>query len=61
MSTRMYLLTVVLLTAVVAPASIQLTRTLHPDLVEQCKSHDWPAHQHARHIDFCISQGFEVK
>jgi len=61
MAQRTYLLLVVVMTAVIAPAGIQMTRALHPDLVEQCKNHDWPAHQHNRHIDFCISQGFEVK
>jgi hypothetical protein len=26
----------------------------------QCFAHDWPAHQHQNHLDFCREYGYEV-
>jgi len=55
----------VALTAFIAvPLAIQVVSAvavlpaLEKATTEQCKTHDWPAHQHAAHMDFCTSNGY---
>ena len=31
----------------------RLEKSLHEATVKQCATQDWPAHQHAAHVEFC--------
>ena len=36
---------------------LAVTHTLDKAFTEQCAKQDWPAHQHAAHVDFCVEHG----
>ena len=39
-------------------AAVVVPKVLEGQARKQCINQDWPAHQHAAHIDFCITYGY---
>jgi len=49
-----------LLAAGALAAPVLTSKTIQVQLAKQCAEHDWPAHQHQAHVDYCHALGHEV-
>ena len=55
---RTYLFALAAFITAAGLATCGAVQRLEQATAQQCQTRDWPAHQHAAHMDFCESAGY---